>query len=43
VLWCLWDGGLKEFDINKRYLGNDILMAGSECYIRAKEIWNNKS
>jgi hypothetical protein len=43
ALWCLWDGGLKEFEINKRYLGSDVLVSGSECFMRAEEIWNNKN
>ena len=42
-LWCLWDGGLKEFEINERYLGGDWMTAGSDSYIRAEKIWNNKS
>jgi hypothetical protein len=42
AFWCLWDGGLKEFEINKRYLGSDVLVSGSECFTRAEEIWNRK-
>ena len=43
LLWCMWDGGLKEFEINQRYLGGDWFVPGSECYIRAEKIWNSKS
>jgi hypothetical protein len=39
----IWDGGLKEFEINERYLGGDWLAPGSESYIRAEAIWNRKS
>ena len=42
ALWCIWDGGLKEFEINERYLGGDWLIQGSESYNRAEEIWNGK-
>lgn len=43
LLWCLWDGGLKEFEINERYLGGDWLVKGSESFIRAEKVWNSKS
>jgi hypothetical protein len=43
VLICLWDGGLKEFEINERYLGCDWLIQGSDCYSRAEKIWNSKN
>ncbi len=42
VLWCLWDGGLKEFEINKRYLGSDPIIADSECFMRAAKVWESK-
>lgn len=42
LLWCMWDGGLKEFEINPRYLGGDWFVPGSECYTRAEKIWNDK-
>lgn len=42
ALWCMWDGGLKEFEINERYLGGDWLVQGSECYTRAEAVWNRK-
>ena len=38
VFWCLWDGGLKEFEIEGRNLGYDELYYGSEFWERAKEI-----
>ena len=43
ALWCMWDGGLKEFEINPRYLGGDLFMQDSECYKRAEVVWNSKS
>jgi hypothetical protein len=42
AIFCIWDGGLKEFEINERYLGGDWLVQGSECYIRADVVWNRK-
>jgi hypothetical protein len=43
ILWCMWDGGLKEFEINERYLGSDWLVVGSESYTKAEKIWNSKN
>ena len=40
---CMWDGGLKEFEINERYLGGDWFTPDSEPFKRAEEIWNNKN
>jgi hypothetical protein len=42
ALWCIWDGGLKEFEINERYLGGNWLVHGSEDYETAEKIWNSK-
>lgn len=42
ALVLLWDGGLKEFIIFSRDLGEDILIKGSESFNRAEAIWNNK-
>lgn len=42
ALWCIWDGGLREFEISERYLGGDWLPKGDLAYARAEEIWNNK-
>lgn len=42
ALWCIWDGGLKEFEINERYLGGDWMTPGSDSYETAKRIWNEK-
>ena len=40
VLWCMWDGGLREFEFADRYLGGDYLgFAGDPAYEKAKEIW----
>lgn len=43
ALWCIWDGGLIEFEINKRYLGGDWIMPGSTAYKQAEKIWNAKT
>ena len=43
LLICLWDGGLKEFEINERYLGCDWMTIGSTSYDQAEKIWNNKT
>jgi hypothetical protein len=42
ALYCLWDGGLKEFEINECYLGGDWMIQGSESYNRAEKVWNNR-
>lgn len=42
ALWRMWDGGLKEFEINERYLGGDWMVPGSESYNRAEKIWNSR-
>lgn len=39
ALYLLWDGGLKEFEIESRYFGSDILGHGSTCWERANKIW----
>lgn len=42
VLYCLWDGGLKEFEIESRRIGFDRIEENGEhykAYPRAKEIW----
>jgi hypothetical protein len=38
---CIWDGGLKEFEIIERYLGGDWTMPGCEPFDRAKEVWES--
>lgn len=43
VLVCMWDGGLKEFVIFNRHLGEDILNKGSESFARAEAVWDNKA
>ena len=43
VLICIWDGGLKEFEINGRYLDGEWFSPGSVCYERSEEVWNSKS
>lgn len=43
ALWCCWDGGLREFSIDDRYLGYDIIYKDENKYNhnweKAKEIW----
>lgn len=42
ALYCLWDGGLKEFEIENRDLGFDRIEENGEnysIYPEAKEIW----
>lgn len=42
ALWCMWDGGLKEFEIGPRHLGHDYFHKdwyNQQAYPRAKEIW----
>lgn len=42
ALWCMWDGGLKEFEFSGRYLGGDNLgREGDPTWERAKNIWEN--
>lgn len=41
VVMCLWDGGLCEFKICPRQLGQDLLDYGRPREV-AKEIWNKK-
>ena len=38
---CLWDGGLREFEICPRQLGQDLLDYGRPREV-AKEIWDKK-
>lgn len=42
ALVCLWNGGLKEFIVFSRALGEDILVEGSESFSRAEVIWNEQ-
>ena len=42
IIWCLWDGGLKEFTFERRVLRTDWLEEHGEnwgVYPKAKEIW----
>ena len=39
----LWDGGLKEFMILKRYIGCDLLSKGSNAFDRAEQIWDRRN
>jgi hypothetical protein len=43
AFYCMWDGGLKEFSIEDRYLGYDnFLPFNEESYNHALEIWEKK-
>lgn len=43
ALCCMWDGGLKEFEICPRHLGHDYFHEDWGCnqpaFPKAKEIW----
>lgn len=42
ALYCMWDGGLKDFEIEKRHLGSDNIREhgiNEGAYAKAKEIW----
>ena len=39
---CIWDGGLKEFIIFSRALGEDVLTKGSEAFSRAQSVWDDE-
>lgn len=42
ALWCMWDGGLREFTIEGRHIGYDNIREHGEnsgAYLKAKEIW----
>ena len=45
ALYCMWDGGLKEFSFEGRHIGYDNLKERGEnspAYIKAKEVWERK-
>jgi hypothetical protein len=42
AFWCMWDGGLREFEFAERYLGGDWITAGELAFERAEKIWNSK-
>ena len=45
ALYCMWDGGLKEFTIEGRNIGyDDIKEKGSNsgAYPKAKEVWEKR-
>ena len=45
ALYCMWDGGLKEFEFEGRNLGYDNLKECGEnsgAYPKAKEVWERK-
>ena len=39
---CMWDGGLKEFTILERKLGQDYLTIGQAAFDRAEQVWNRE-
>ena len=45
ALYCMWDGGLKEFSFEGRNIGYDNIKEKGEnqgAYPKAKEIWEGK-
>ena len=42
ALYCMWDGGLKEFCIEGRHLGYDDIHEIWDNYPKAKEVWERK-
>lgn len=42
ALVCMWDGGLKEFYWQDRYLGYDDILKWQENYETADKIYNKK-
>ena len=42
AIYYMWDGGLKNMEILKRYITSDYLDWGSESWKRADEIYKNK-
>lgn len=39
---CMWDGGLKEFEVQTRHIGHDNITNHGDnygCYPMAKKIW----
>ena len=41
ALACVWDGGLKSFEVESREIANWTFQHDSLAYERAKEIYNN--
>ena len=43
ALYCMWDGGLKEFEIEGRHIGHDDIQEhrgnNKGAFPKAKEIW----
>lgn len=42
LVWCAWDGGLKEFEISPRRVCLDWLPVGSIGYAKAKKIMEKR-
>ena len=39
AVFCMWDGGLKEFELQSRYITRWSFMSDDEPYKRAKKIY----
>lgn len=39
---CLWDGGLREFAIIRREIGQDNIFKHHIAFARAEQIWNGE-
>ncbi len=39
LLLCCWDGGIKEFEFPKLYLGEDWFTCGTIPYERSQTVW----
>jgi hypothetical protein len=39
ALYCMWDGGLKEFEVECRHLDCDDIHEIWDNYPKAKEVW----
>lgn len=39
---CLWDGGLREFTIIKREIGQDHVFKHHTAFERAEQVWNGE-
>lgn len=40
ALCCMWDGGLKEFEICPRYLGHNEYRSYDPAYTQVQELWD---
>lgn len=42
AFWCMWDGGLREFEFAERYLGGEWFTPDIDPFKTAEKIWNSK-